>query len=172
VPEYKQNLIKIIKSPQVTAHSPRIILITPPPIDERTQRAMDVVRGYELRRSAANTKAYADAAREVAYELEIPCCDLWTRFMEIAGWEPGAELPGSENLPPSEKLRELLSDGELISSKLYSIQCLHIFHFDSLMTLLGGLLSLARQTFHQTESLADDYSNRTASYPGRISSLV
>jgi isoamyl acetate esterase len=88
------------------------MLICPPPVDERSQRAMDLTRGFDLRRSAENTKNYANAVKEVAADLGLAVCDLWTRFMEYAGWKPGDPLPGREDIPPNPKLAELLSDGE------------------------------------------------------------
>jgi hypothetical protein len=120
LPVFKKNIIKICQSKEVASHSPRIMLITPPPIDERTQRAMDASRGYDaLRRSSDNTKQYADAVREVGAELGLPVCDLWLRFMEKAGWKEGEPLPGSEDLPPNPVLGGLLSDGEWIAPVLH-----------------------------------------------------
>jgi hypothetical protein len=97
----------------VVAHAPALVLVTPPPIDERAQRAVDAAKGYPVRRSADNTRAYADAVRRVGAELGVPVVDLWARFARLAGWDEGdGKLPGSVDLPVNEKLAELLVDGE------------------------------------------------------------
>jgi hypothetical protein len=89
------------------------VLITPPPIDERRQHAVDAAKGYPVRRTTENTRAYADTVRRVGAELGVPVVDLWARFAELAGWEEGDEtLPGSMDLPPNEKFAELMVDGE------------------------------------------------------------
>jgi hypothetical protein len=97
----------------VVAHSPALVLVAPPPVDERPQRAVDAAKGYPVRRSAANTRAYAAAVRRVGADLGLPVVDLWTRFAELAGWREGDEaLPGSAGLPANAKLAELMVDGE------------------------------------------------------------
>lgn len=40
--------------------------------------------------------------------------------MEAAGWEEGKPLPGSRDLPNNEALQTFLTDGELVSSCLFS----------------------------------------------------
>lgn len=50
--------------------------------------------------------------KEVGKEAGVPVLDLWTLFMEKAGWKGGDELPGEERLGKSEVLAELLPDGE------------------------------------------------------------
>jgi hypothetical protein len=121
LPVFTKNIIKIIQHPAVVAHSPRIMLITPPPIDERSQEVLDLARGFELRRTAENTKKYADAVRNVGLDLGIPVCDAWSRFMEIAGWKPGEPLPGRKDLPPNQMFKDLTTDGESDCSVIYRI---------------------------------------------------
>jgi hypothetical protein len=113
LPVFEKNLIKMIQHPSVVAHAPALVLITPPPIDERQQREVDAQRGYPPRRSAENTRAYAMKVKQVGEDMGVPVVDLWTRFMELAGWKEGDEqLPGSIDLPPNEKFSELMHDGE------------------------------------------------------------
>lgn len=67
-----------------------------------------------MTRTAETTKAYADAAREVGEELAgVEVLDLWTVFMERAGWREGqvGPLPGSTNGEENKVLKELLCDG-------------------------------------------------------------
>ncbi|KAI9726396.1 MAG: hypothetical protein M1834_009024 [Cirrosporium novae-zelandiae] len=109
---YRDNLISIAQHPLVKAHEPRIILITPGPIDEYQQEINDREKGYtELRRTAANAKIYAEMTRKVAKELNVPVVDTWTAFMTKAGWKEGEPLVGSKECPPNSVLRELLLDG-------------------------------------------------------------
>lgn len=112
LPEFRSNLIKIIRT--ITDNkSPRILLVTNPPIDERTQEIGDILRGLALRRTAENSKAYADAVRGVGKDMGIVVCDLWEAIMLRAGWKPNDELlPGCKLLPPNEVLDEVLSDGK------------------------------------------------------------
>lgn len=114
---FKENLKKIIQHPLIVEHSPQIVLVTPPPLDERRQFEVDERNNYPHRRSAQNTKDYADTVRQVAEELDLPVVDMWSRFMELAGfeastWKPGDPLVGSTELPANAKLGELLSDGK------------------------------------------------------------
>lgn len=113
LPEFRSNLIKIIQNPIVSAHQPRIILITNPPVDERTQLALDLAEGYPMRRTAENTMRYAEAIRAVGKSLEIPVVDIWTEIMLKAGWTPESKepLPGCRDVPPNPVLAEYLFDG-------------------------------------------------------------
>ncbi|KAF2686304.1 SGNH hydrolase [Lentithecium fluviatile CBS 122367] len=117
LPEYKGNLEKIITHPLVVAHSPRIMLVAPPPINEHLQYLTDQSKGYaSLTRTAASTKSYAEVACEVGEKLGVPVVNLWKAFMEKArfqpeGWETGDPLPGSKKVPQNDKLVELMYDG-------------------------------------------------------------
>jgi lysophospholipase L1-like esterase len=116
LPEFRSNLIKIIQNPIVAAHKDaRIIFITNPPVDERTQYAIDLSKGYPMRRTAENTKRYADAIKAVGKSLNIPVVDIWTEIMLKAGWTPGSnQLPGCTELPPNPVLHEYLFDGKYL----------------------------------------------------------
>jgi hypothetical protein len=113
LPDFRSNLIKIIKNPIVAAHNARIILITNPPVDERTQYMLDLAKGYPMRRTAENSMKYAEAVRSVGKSLGVPVVDIWTEIMVKAGWAPGQtnELPGCRDVPPNEVLAEYLFDG-------------------------------------------------------------
>ena len=68
--------------------------------------------GRTLQRMAHVTKNYADAALEVAKEMGVTAVDLWSAFMAYAGWHEGEPYLGSLSQPQSEKLGELLRDGQ------------------------------------------------------------
>ena len=114
IPQFTSNLIKIITHPAVKAHNARLIIITPPPINEYQTWITDQAKGYTVaRRTAGRTKSYADAAREVGKDLNIPVLDMWMLVMLKAGWTPGDEpMPGSRLLPENPVLMELLRDGK------------------------------------------------------------
>ena len=90
--------------PLVVAQEPRIILITPPPVDEH--------QFQDVTRTAEHTKKYADACRQVASDLGVVVLDLWYAVMSRAGWKEGEDLPGSQKASKSEFLGELLHDGK------------------------------------------------------------
>lgn len=112
--DFKKNLQQILQHEAVKAHNPRLILITPPPVDEYQLEIADKAKGYDTslqRRTAERTKSYADTAHEVGRELSVTVLDLWTAFMLKAGWKQGEPLLGSSKLPRSPVLSELLYDG-------------------------------------------------------------
>ncbi|KAL9001540.1 MAG: hypothetical protein Q9169_000115 [Polycauliona sp. 2 TL-2023] len=110
---YKQNLREILQHPSVTILKPRLILVTPPPVDEYSLEASDLAKGIPgVRRKAENTKQYAEACKEVGHELGLIVLDLWSIFMDAAGYEPGKPLPGSKTTVRSPVLGQLLSDGK------------------------------------------------------------
>ena len=114
--EYVQNLKTLVDHSSVKAHSPHILLITPPPVDEYTLEGMDYMNNNgdtEVKRRAAVTKTYADACRKLGEELGIEVVDIWNTIVTKAGWTPGQPLPGSKDMPRSPVLGELFRDGEL-----------------------------------------------------------
>lgn len=89
--EFRRNVKAMVQHPCVIAHKDiRIILVTTPPIDERTLSQHDhetygnLPKGT-LRRTAANTAAYAEAVRTLGEELNIPVCDIHTAMIARAG---------------------------------------------------------------------------------------
>lgn len=101
--EYEQNLRSLITHETIKAHQPRIILITPGPVDE--------YQFVDRLRTAEHTKMYADACREIGKELGVPVLDLWSIFMAEAGWRKGEPLAGSIKDKRNKVLGELLHDG-------------------------------------------------------------
>lgn len=91
------------------AQSPRIVIITPPPVNEYQLPDQPC-----LSRTAAFTKLYADAARDVGRSFGVPVADIWSRFMKEAGWREGQPLVGSREVPNSEKLQSFLTDGSFM----------------------------------------------------------
>ena len=114
--EYKKNLRDILEHSSVVAQKPRLILLTPPPVNEYQLEEADLVRGYkDPRRSAEHTKKYADACRQVGAEVGVAVLDVWSIFMAKVGWKEGETLIGSKKVARNEVLEKLLVDGELLA---------------------------------------------------------
>jgi len=111
--QFKTNLKAIVNHSSIVAQKPRIILITPPPVNEYRLEESDLVKGLtDPRRTAEHTKKYADATREVGAELSVVVLDIWSLFMAKAGWKAGEPLIGSKKVARSEVLDKLLVDGQ------------------------------------------------------------
>jgi isoamyl acetate esterase len=103
---YIENLKVLCLHPSVVAHTAQVILVTPPPVNEHQMDATQVEQSYPtIPRTAAHTKKYADACREVAKDLG------WQAFMSKAGWKEGEPLTGSKDVENNEELQKLLRDG-------------------------------------------------------------
>lgn len=109
---YKESLKAIITHDAVRAQKTKILLLTPPPVNEYQLEPNALATGLRtLTRTATNTKLYADACREVGNSLDTPVVDIWSAFMKEAGWKEGQPLAGSKSAPANENLAALLSDG-------------------------------------------------------------
>jgi lysophospholipase L1-like esterase len=135
--EYKQNVKAIIHHPSVTAHDGvRIILITPPPVDERLCLANDKAGDPHfpdcVRRKAEVTAAYAAAIREVGREEHVKVLDFWSALILRSGGQVDDTIPtGSLEQPRNETLQGFLRDGLHLSPEGYRAL------FDELMNLVG-----------------------------------
>ncbi|CDM27082.1 hypothetical protein DTO013E5_4267 [Penicillium roqueforti] len=110
--QYKENLKTIIQHPATCAQNPRLILISPPPINEYQLEKFDAIKNTPFpSRTASFTKSYAAAACEVGASLNIPVVDLWSAFMKTTGWKEGEPLVGAHDVPSNERLASLLIDG-------------------------------------------------------------
>lgn len=119
--EYKQNLRDIMQHPTVTAQHPRIILMTPPPVDEYKLEEHNIVQGLEdPSRTAEYTKKYADACREIGEEQGVAVLDVWSILMAKTGWKSGEPLIGSKKVARSSVLDDLLADGESEPKSTYT----------------------------------------------------
>ncbi|KAI4110512.1 MAG: hypothetical protein LQ339_001378 [Xanthoria mediterranea] len=119
---YKQNLRGIFQHPCVTTQKPRLILVTPPPVDEYSLEVSDAAKGIlGVRRTAEHTRLYAEACKETGQDLGLIVLDLWSIFMDAAGYEPGKPLPGSKKTVKSPILGQLLSDGLHFTPQAYKV---------------------------------------------------
>ena len=121
----------ILAHPSIKDHEVRLILITPPAIDEYQMEDAQLSREHpalsqipkapvEVQRTAEHTRLYAEACREVGKQCGVTVLDLWSLFMMEVGWKAGEPLPGSKERPMCPALQDLLSDGMLEYSLLKS----------------------------------------------------
>lgn len=138
--EYVANLRAILTHPAVRAHeNVRLLLITPPPVDER-QLHVDAARaGYvdiaappAPTRNAATTASYAQAVRDVGRELSIEVVDLWTAMIRLAGGDAlitahgsldksQPALIGAASCPVNDVLQSFLADGLHLTKVGYQV---------------------------------------------------
>jgi lysophospholipase L1-like esterase len=128
--EFKRNLVNIINHPNITAHKPKILLVTPPPLDEIHITKLDLAWGHpEATRRAKISAAYSEAVRRVAAEhpQTTTLVDLWKALMDTAiaktpGFDPRAGLAlGDPESGLRGYLEHLLPDGLHMSGESYRV---------------------------------------------------
>lgn len=126
--QYKANLAKILSHPAIKAHNPKILLVTPPPVDEIQCKKSDLTNGWpDVSRYAALSAEYSQIARDVAAETGVVSVDLYQALIDYAvaktpGYDPqGKARLGTFELGESGKLGELLPDGVHLSGEAYKV---------------------------------------------------
>jgi lysophospholipase L1-like esterase len=128
--KYRANIKTMLRHPSVRAHRPKILLVTPPPVNEVQLEAEDLMKGYSaVTRHQKVTAEYANAIREIAEEFEdqgVILVDLWTAMMkeaikEIPSYMEGSRFLGSKESGDSKGLRSLLIDGIHLSGAGYKV---------------------------------------------------
>lgn len=119
--KYKQNLVSIITHPSIAAHSPKIFLVTPPPLDElKTSETDNGIRKHRV------SASYSEAVRQVAAEHSVGVIDLWTAVMDYAisktpGFDRSKGNLGDPETGERGHLKELLPDGLHLSAEAYRV---------------------------------------------------
>lgn len=117
----------LLTHPLIRIHRPKILLVTPPPVDERQCEIKDAGNGLPLSRIAKVTAMYASVVREIGAELpqDIVVVDMWKAIMEealkITCNDTKDVLLGSKDIAQSDALVNLLPDGLHLSSTGYMI---------------------------------------------------
>jgi len=138
--EFKRNLKAMVHHPAVRAHEGvKVILVTPPPIDERMCLKADQERfpslGRILRRTAANTATYAQGVRDLGQELGLPVLDVWSAMVTRSGNTRDQPIcTGSIDAGINEVLQSYLHDGLHFSGEGYKV-------------LYGELMALVERTW-------------------------
>ncbi|KAI0976289.1 SGNH hydrolase-type esterase domain-containing protein [Xylaria arbuscula] len=127
IDQYKENLIRIITHEHIKAHNPKILLITPPPLDEMQSFVTDIEKGHkEPTRKAAVSAQYSETVRQVAAELPgTVLIDLQKALMGKAisltpDYDPSGPLLGHEGGKRG-ALEQLLPDGLHMSGDAYRV---------------------------------------------------
>lgn len=127
---YRKNLTSIINDPTIKAHAPKILLVTPPPVDEVWLKVRDAQGGWPHQtRFSALSAEYSQIVREVAAENEdagVVLIDLWKAIMDHAeattpGFTPGGPRLGTFDYGQRGALERLLPDGLHMSGEAYEV---------------------------------------------------
>ncbi|KAI1433615.1 SGNH hydrolase [Xylaria sp. CBS 124048] len=127
IDQYKENLIKIITHEHIKAHNPKILLVTPPPLDEFQSLRTDLANGHkEAVRKAAVSARYSETARQVAAEVPgVILIDLQKELMQKAvDMTPDFDPSGPQLGYPGGKrgaLEHLLPDGLHMNGEAYKV---------------------------------------------------
>ncbi|POR37215.1 GDSL esterase/lipase [Tolypocladium paradoxum] len=129
IDEYKENLTKIITHPHVQAHRPKILLVTPPPVDQIKVTKLNTEEGHPSAiRTSAISASYSEMVREVARENSgVVLVDLWQALMDKAiAMAPNDYQTGGAWLWTLENgkqggLAQLLPDGIHMSGDAYRV---------------------------------------------------
>ncbi|KAI0118670.1 SGNH hydrolase [Nemania sp. FL0031] len=128
IEEYEENLKKIINHKHIQAHKPKILLVTPPPLDEMQSFATDLAHGHtEPVRKAAVSAMYSEKVRQVAAEIPgVVLIDLQSALMEKAismtpDYDPSGPPLGYPEGGKRGALEQLLPDGLHMSGESYRV---------------------------------------------------
>lgn len=128
--KYKENLTSIINHPNIQAHKPKILLVTPPPLDEITTTRIDTLeKGLPgPTRTSATSASYSETAREVSRENpDVVLIDLWKGIMDKAiemapqDYQSGGPWLGSPENGKQGGLKTLLPDGLHMNGDAYRV---------------------------------------------------
>ncbi|KAI0011791.1 SGNH hydrolase [Xylariaceae sp. FL0662B] len=127
IDQYKDNLVKIITHEHIKAHNPKILLVTPPPVDEIRITERDLAAGHpQATRQAAISAAYSETARKVAAEIPgVVLIDLQKAIMDKAiamttDWDASGPPLGYHGGKRG-ALEQLLPDGLHMSGLSYKV---------------------------------------------------
>jgi len=134
--QFRQNMEAIIDHASRLSHEPKILLVTPPPINEVQLEEEDIKKGHpRLTREQSVTSDYAYEVREIAKKYEdrnVVLVDLWKAMLDVAlkstpdfpywtGRSKHNILIGQRRYGDNEGLRKLLVDGVHLTGAGYKI---------------------------------------------------
>lgn len=130
IDDYEKNIEAIITHPHIEAHKPKkILLVTPPPLDEIKSTKLDMADGFPCSvRQAAVSAAYGQRVRDIAARHDnVVLIDLYKALMDEAitkspdDYSPGGPLLGTPENGKSGYLEVLLPDGLHTAGEAYRI---------------------------------------------------
>jgi lysophospholipase L1-like esterase len=126
--EYRANIKAILTHPIIAAHQPKILLVTPPPIDEIRIDELDRARGRdEATRKSKISAQYVQVVRDVAASMpQVVLIDLEKAMLEVAvsktpGHDPAGPRLGDLDGGQRGHLEHLLPDGLHLGGEAYQI---------------------------------------------------
>ncbi|KAL1854348.1 hypothetical protein Daus18300_011534 [Diaporthe australafricana] len=140
--QYKANLARVVAHPRVAAHGAKVVVVTPPPLDEIRRAELDTPQYGRAVREQARSAEYSQAAREVAAEAAekassasgagaggaraVVCVDLAKALMDHAvanttGWDASQPPLGTPAGGRRGYLEKLLPDGLHMSGEAYRV---------------------------------------------------
>lgn len=116
---YKSNvkaMVDMVRNPDSPFYNPRmrVILITPPPLNEVQWSKHTTEQGGKLNRSSESAHRYANCTKDVGKELNIPVADLWSEIMNKSNNE-------------GQDLSNYLLDGLHLNSNGYQVRDVYFF---------------------------------------------
>ncbi|KAI8983563.1 SGNH hydrolase-type esterase domain-containing protein [Pilobolus umbonatus] len=110
---YKSNLktmIDLVKDPQSDHYNPRLrlVLITPPPVNEVDWKKRCEEEGIKLNRTNESARMYSEAVNAVGKEKGVVVIDIWSHLMEKVNKE-------------NYGLSDFLSDGLHLTKQGYKV---------------------------------------------------
>jgi lysophospholipase L1-like esterase len=104
------TMIQLVKNPESKYYNPkmRLMLITPPPINEAQWQKRCEEQGDKLNRTNESARAYANVVKEIGAEKQLVVIDIWSRLMDLTG-------PGKRDLA------EFLFDGLHLNGNGYEV---------------------------------------------------
>ncbi|KAI1122706.1 SGNH hydrolase [Nemania abortiva] len=128
IDQYKENLKKLITHEHIKAHNPKILLVTPPPLDEIQSFETDKKNGHtEPVRKAAVSAEYSETVRQVAAEVPgVVLIDLQKALMDKAismtdDYDPSGPPLGYSEGGNRGALEQLLPDGLHMNGHSYRV---------------------------------------------------
>jgi lysophospholipase L1-like esterase len=128
IEQYKHNLTKIVTHDLIKTHNPKILLVTPPPLDEIRLTELDLAKGHKTAtRKASVSAAYSETAREVASEVPgVILIDLHRAILDKAislstDFDPSGPPLGYAEGGKRGALEQLVPDGLHLSGQAYEI---------------------------------------------------
>lgn len=126
--QYRVNLSAIVTHPVIVAHSPKIFIVTSPPLDQIRITELDLACGHPAAtRQTKISATYSEAARQVAAAHPgVTLIDLHKALMDCAiAKTPGYDCTGPALGDPDGRqrgyLEHLLPDGLHLSGEAYQI---------------------------------------------------
>jgi lysophospholipase L1-like esterase len=121
VDRYKSNtkaMIDMVRNTDSIYYNPkmRIILITPPPVNEVQWEKHCESQGNKLNRTNASVRKYVDCIKDIGRETNIPVADIWSEIMDDV----------DQN---NRDLSEFLLDGVHLNANGYQVIIEIIFFF-------------------------------------------